>query len=286
MALTVLHTGQTGVERGADRAARLVGLPIDGLCSPELRDELGPLPPEIRQDLQPCTLRGARNALRGTLERAGALVIVVPNLSQLSGVPGADPLRVLARKAGIPTWVLDPTSDFDAVHVALRTLESRAPLRVLVTGPRETRWQQGERMGWRFVAGLNASSAVARKHRVLVVDDQPDVALSARSLVEALGHTCATATGGAEALRVASEFEPDIALLDIHLPDVSGYEVARQLRERQTRPLFLAAITGWMASSASTALEAGFDRHVVKPATTTVIRQLLSDATEYLAKAA
>jgi len=106
------------------------------------------------------------------------------------------------------------------------------------------------------------------KLRVLIVDDYPDSAETACALLAMLGHDCRFATSGTAALAEASEFQPDVAILDISLPDLSGFEVARELRQRYAgRPLFLAALTGWgQPSDRAKALAAGFDHHVLKPA--------------------
>ena len=108
------------------------------------------------------------------------------------------------------------------------------------------------------------------KHRVLIVDDYPDAAEMACLLLALEGHVCIAASSGSEALARAPIFAPDIAILDIGLPDLSGYELARALREQAAgRPLYLAAVTGWgQASDRDRALAAGFDHHVMKPAET------------------
>ena len=117
-------------------------------------------------------------------------------------------------------------------------------------------------------------------HRVLIVDDQPDAAHVMCSALELLGHACARATTGTEALTIAPEFRPDIAIVDIGLPDISGYELARALRaESRDEPLYLAALTGWgTASDRTRALEAGFDEHVTKPADLRTLREILERA--------
>ena len=106
MALVITHTGQSGVERGADRAARTVGLDVDGFCMLEQRDELGVLPPELVADLTPCAQRGARSALRATLERANVLVIAVPDAARANSNAGVEALRRSARLAGVPHWIV------------------------------------------------------------------------------------------------------------------------------------------------------------------------------------
>jgi CheY-like chemotaxis protein len=106
------------------------------------------------------------------------------------------------------------------------------------------------------------------KHRVLIVDDYPDAAETACTLLSLLGHECRFATCGKDALLEAVQFEPDVAILDIGLPDVSGLELARELRRQYSgRPLYLAAVTGWgQPEDRIKAFAAGFDYHVLKPA--------------------
>jgi len=106
------------------------------------------------------------------------------------------------------------------------------------------------------------------RSRVLVVDDYPDSAEAASLLLTLHGHECRTATTGQEALEKAAEFDPDVVILDIGLPDITGYEVARTLRARAgTRSLYLAAVTGWgQPEDRAKAFAAGFDHHVTKPA--------------------
>jgi CheY-like chemotaxis protein len=103
---------------------------------------------------------------------------------------------------------------------------------------------------------------------VLVVDDYPDSAEVASMLLTLHGYECRVATTGQEALDQAAAFEPDIVLLDIGLPDITGYEVARTLRARAgARPLYIAAVTGWgQPADRAKAFASGFDHHVTKPA--------------------
>jgi len=285
MTVSVLHTGQTGVERGADRAARAVGMQVEGFCTYERRDELGALPPEIVADLVACEQRGARSALRATLERASVLLIAVPQAAQANTNTGIEALRRAARASGVPHWIIDPNTDLDQISLRLRQLEATTnPLRLMVTGPRYTRWREGERLGWRVIAQLSlVPAAELRKHRVLVVDDHRDTAETTCRLLRALGHEALPAMTGLQGLEVAQEFDPDVGFFDIGLPDISGYDLARKLRSTQTHPLFLAAITGWdQARHAQIALAAGFDRHVVKPTSSEIIRDLIEQASTAL----
>jgi PAS domain S-box-containing protein len=104
--------------------------------------------------------------------------------------------------------------------------------------------------------------------RVLVVDDNVDAADLLSAALEGLGYEIRTVYDGPSALGAAAEFDPDIALLDIGLPAMDGYELARRLRERppSAKPLRLIAITGYgRDTDRAQTLEAGFDFHIVKP---------------------
>jgi DNA-binding response OmpR family regulator len=112
-----------------------------------------------------------------------------------------------------------------------------------------------------------SSSGNRHKHRVLVIEDHHDLAESTSTLVEILGHESCVANTGHDALEQASRFEPEIVILDLALPDISGFEVARELRARAAgRPLYITAYTSWMKSwSREAAFAAGCDNYVVKP---------------------
>jgi two-component system, OmpR family, response regulator len=115
--------------------------------------------------------------------------------------------------------------------------------------------------------------------RVLVVDDYPDAAEIACLLLESLGHECRAATTGAGALAEAERFDPQIVILDIGLPDISGYDVARELRRRCGAGIYLAAVTGWgQPADRVRAFAAGFDLHVLKPADGMKLRGIISAA--------
>jgi two-component system CheB/CheR fusion protein len=103
--------------------------------------------------------------------------------------------------------------------------------------------------------------------RVLVVDDNVDGAESLAMLLQHAGHVVRTAKDGTEALATADAFRPDVVLLDIGLPVMSGYEVARRLRgNRETSKALLIAMTGYgQSDDVDRAKAAGFDHHVIKP---------------------
>ena len=103
--------------------------------------------------------------------------------------------------------------------------------------------------------------------RVLVVDDNADAREALRFLLEDEGHEVRTAADGPEALAVAASFVPDVVLLDIGLPGMDGYEVARRLRDLpQCRSVFIAAVSGYgQPEDRIRSQEAGFDEHLLKP---------------------
>src|SRR5687768_8696437 len=104
-------------------------------------------------------------------------------------------------------------------------------------------------------------------HRVLLVDDNQDSSEPLSLLLQAKGHDTRVTTDGAEAISVADEFRPHCVLLDLGLPQMDGYEVARRLRKRPYgSDMVLVAVTGWAGQEIRTkAAEAGFDYHLVKP---------------------
>jgi PAS domain S-box-containing protein len=116
--------------------------------------------------------------------------------------------------------------------------------------------------------------------RILVVDDNVDAAETLAMLLELAGNQTRVAHSGLVALDAASEFRPQVVFLDIGLPGLNGYEVARRLRVDAglPRPL-LVALTGWGTDEdRRQAHDAGFDRHLVKPADSSKIAAVLADA--------
>lgn len=124
--------------------------------------------------------------------------------------------------------------------------------------------------------------------RVLVADDNRDAADSLRLLLETMGHSVHVVYDGRAALAAAQSYDPELVLLDIGMPHVSGYEVARTLRQQQDgarRPL-LVAITGWgQEADRQLAHEAGFDHHCAKPIGEEVLRAVLAEAAAISARA-
>jgi signal transduction histidine kinase/ActR/RegA family two-component response regulator len=125
-----------------------------------------------------------------------------------------------------------------------------------------------------------AAPAQARSLHVLVADDNVDFATSLAELLRGSGHTVDVVHDGAAALGAAQRATPDAALLDIGMPHVNGYELARRLRaEPALRTTMLVAITGWgQASDREEAMRAGFDYHLTKPVDPALLHGLLSAA--------
>ncbi|HEY6451143.1 MAG TPA: ATP-binding protein [Steroidobacteraceae bacterium] len=125
-----------------------------------------------------------------------------------------------------------------------------------------------------------AADSAAPPHcvrRVLVVDDNADAADSLSALLSLCGHTVKTTYRGFEALRELDEFQPEIILLDIGLPDLDGYEVARRARARSgARCPLLVALSGWgQEEDKERALEAGIDVHLTKPVDAATLERVM-----------
>jgi len=119
---------------------------------------------------------------------------------------------------------------------------------------------------------------LARVRSVLVVDDNRDAADSLAMLLHLDGCSVCTVRNGVEALDAFDRIRPEIVLLDIGLPDIDGYEVARRIRLREgSRRTLLIALTGWgQAQDKKRAAEAGFDEHLTKPVELDLLRMLMS----------
>jgi CheY-like chemotaxis protein len=103
---------------------------------------------------------------------------------------------------------------------------------------------------------------------VLLIEDDPDVADSFATLLGSLGHDVRILREGSQAPEVVRDYRPDFVFVDIAIPEVDGYEVAKRLRAGSgPHPAALIALTGYgQAADVQRAREAGFDRHLTKPA--------------------
>jgi PAS domain S-box-containing protein len=152
---------------------------------------------------------------------------------------------------------------------------------------------EGENKGSEFIVRLplshvSVAPAQAREavpapaavpQRVLVVDDNADAAATLDLLLCSLGHETRVAHDGMQALEIAREFRPEVILLDIGMPGLDGYEVARRLRAMSHGTSFrIIAVSGWGQDADRTrAKEAGFDVHLVKPVDLSLLSKVLDD---------
>ncbi|HYC35479.1 MAG TPA: response regulator, partial [Usitatibacter sp.] len=127
---------------------------------------------------------------------------------------------------------------------------------------------------------LPADSANGAVRKVLLADDNVDFVDSLGQILVSRGHQVRVVYDGAEALAVAGQFRPNVAFIDIGMPKVHGYEVARRMRsEPVTSNCLLVAVTGWgQENDRKRAREAGFDRHLVKPVDPSEIEAILEEA--------
>jgi PAS domain S-box-containing protein len=121
-------------------------------------------------------------------------------------------------------------------------------------------------------------SRASAHRRVLVVDDNVDGAESLAKVLQICGHETRTVHTGPDALGAAFQFQPDVVLLDIGLPGMNGYEVAKQLRgEPSLAGALLVALTGWGSEDDKRqSREAGFDFHLTKPVEVAAIESILA----------
>ncbi len=148
---------------------------------------------------------------------------------------------------------------------------------------------EGPGCGSEFIVRLPASTGTVPKpvtstdlgeiarRRVLVVDDNVDAAQTLAILVKHYGHEVETAADGLSALEAARVFKPEIAFIDIGMPEMNGYETARRMRaDPATKNVVLVAVTGYgQEEDRRRSLQAGFDQHAVKPVGIDRLSQIL-----------
>jgi len=126
-------------------------------------------------------------------------------------------------------------------------------------------------------SSLSPTPEGANSRRVLVVDDSVDGAQAMALILKYDGHDARIAHSGPAAVAEAREFLPEVVFLDIGLPGMSGYEVARELRaDPKLREVVLIALTGWGTDEdRRKTREAGFDHHFVKPVELDAVESVL-----------
>jgi hypothetical protein len=156
--LVIVHSGQTGVERGAHRGALAAGISIAGFMPVDCRDELGPVPEDVSSHLTPCFERGPRAAVRANVALASGVLLVVPDRLHVDKFTAMRAVMTAVRAARASSFVCDSTVDIDEVSAWARGLaETSGSVRVLVTGPRGTRWHDGEAVARRLVTAIALS---------------------------------------------------------------------------------------------------------------------------------
>ena len=120
----------------------------------------------------------------------------------------------------------------------------------------------------------------ARPLRVLCVDDNRDAATTLAMLIQLAGNETETAHDGLEAVKMAAAFRPDIALLDLGLPKMNGYEAAREIRQqRWGQDIVLVALTGQAREEDKRqSRAAGFNYHIVKPLDPAALEDLIAES--------
>jgi CheY-like chemotaxis protein len=125
------------------------------------------------------------------------------------------------------------------------------------------------------------SALDARPRRVLVADDNPEALESLGLLLEISGHEVRKSGDGGAAFQMAATWRPEVVLLDIGMPVLNGYDVAKRIRsETWGATMILVAISGWgQAEDRQRATEAGFDMHVRKPIGLPLLEEILAAGT-------
>ncbi|HYX22149.1 MAG TPA: ATP-binding protein [Thermoanaerobaculia bacterium] len=137
----------------------------------------------------------------------------------------------------------------------------------------------GAEVGATASAEEEGGGPALESRRILLVEDNADVRDSLRELLEESGHLVMAAADGLEGIQLASSFRPDAAFVDIGLPGLDGYGVARHLRQILGDDVLLVALTGYgLPEDRRRALEGGFDAHLTKPVTLRAILRLLAEA--------
>jgi signal transduction histidine kinase/ActR/RegA family two-component response regulator len=136
-----------------------------------------------------------------------------------------------------------------------------------------------EVQGLELVAGAQLAPSGNAPRRILIADDNRDAAESLATMLRFNGNDVQVAVDGIEAIAIAHQYQPDTALLDIGMPGLSGYEVARRIRQAPWgRRIVLVAVTGWgAADDRQRARDAGFDHHLTKPARIEDIEKVLQE---------
>ena len=122
-----------------------------------------------------------------------------------------------------------------------------------------------------------ANDLTSSRVRILVVDDNRDAAFTLSILLRSIGKEVRTAHDGLEAIELSRTFLPDVIFLDIGLPRLNGYEVARRIRAQDSSAnIMLIALSGWSQDDPQIAKDAGIDHYFIKPISFSAIKKVLN----------
>jgi CheY-like chemotaxis protein len=197
----------------------------------------------------------------------------VPALAVSAYVREEDRMRALA--AGFQSYLAKPFDPSDLV-AAVAALAGRTASAAAGTAPSPPRTDVAAAEN----AGSESEPDGAVSSRVLIVEDDRDSREGLRELLEVWGHNVEVAEDGAAGIEKAIATSPRIAIIDIGLPGLDGYEVAHRIRQAfGDRPIILIALTGYVSSEDSRrARESGFDAHLAKPINAEKLNSLLAGA--------
>jgi signal transduction histidine kinase len=245
------------------------------------------------------------NAAKYTRE-GGKIAISLQTDASAPGTPGDAVIRVKDTGVGIaPELLPDLFQLFRRADDSLARSEGGLGIGLALSrgliemhGGRIEAFSEGPGKGSEFIIRLPRSTAAviepqrppaaaaaerreARQLRVLVVDDSVDSAESMAIILEMSGHDVRKAHNGPDALRTASDYKPDVVLMDIGMPGMSGHEVAQKMRETSaTRDVVLIAMTGYGRQiDRDQSRAAGFDHHLVKPLDFEKLNEVLTAST-------
>jgi len=164
------------------------------------------------------------------------------------------------------------------VHSAGLGQGSEFVVRLPVIARDEWRVTSGEKEEAGGEALATHPSPLAPRMRILVVDDNMDSVECLSVLLELTGHETHAAYDGLEAVEAAENFRPDVVLLDIGLPELNGYDVARKIREQSWgQKMVLVALTGYaQEEDRHRSQEAGFNHHLTKPVDPVALKKVLA----------
>jgi CheY-like chemotaxis protein len=175
--------------------------------------------------------------------------------------------RRRAIAAGFESYLVKPVEPFELLATVRRMADSSRS-----SSPRRMRHPPND--------GVGRAAAASLSRRILVVEDDADSREALKTLLELSGHQVEVAANGAEGVAKALASRPEVAVVDIGLPELDGNEVARRIRAALPGdPIFLIALTGHASENDQrTAAESGFDAHFAKPVNLDLLLRLLHDA--------